>query len=1012
MKSYTTGDLEVRLAIRYSLITHATGALLLMMAPAVMAQSYSRLQVLLPGESAAPGTTTGRLGTPTAQTVGMVFDVVVRACDDNWNTVNSSTNLVELNSTNATAVLPGPTALSNGTVTLSVTLEAAGSFTISATDQSDNTIPEGVSTPITVMALDGFVFAKINQKNQYAGQSMATTIQAVDAGGAVVTGFNGDVQLREITSFGEGRIEPSLVTLTNGAWSGSVTMYRADETSINRGNVNIEATLVASSAINGSSDPFTVHPGNFSRLQIVVPGQVPLPGSVTGLTGSAASQGVGQTLAVQIYATDDYWNPLPSGDTVRITSSDAGASTPVTGVINGVFADFTLSFGTVGSQTLSVTDQSNGSIQGMTSANITVLASSVAAFSVESIPGPLTAGIPQSVTIRATDSGGNTITDYDGDALLSANTGLNSISPNTIVFANGLWTGEITFRGAGGSVSLTCADFSSPPHTGTSTPFAVLPGVFTRLQVLLPGQTAMGGTDKGFVGSPDAQSAGSTVDIRVRAVDPYWNRVPGINNQIELTSSDVFADLVADTTLVNGELTMPGTLYKAGTQVIIASNLTNGAIPPGVSAAVDVVAGNYDRILILAPGESQAPGTASGRTGNATDQSINFSFNVMVFATDAWWNPVSAVTDFVRITASDALAELPADAALINGALNLPVRLSTGGFQQITVSNADNQAMATSTTQVRAISSGFHLEADVTPNNVQAGESFTLTVRVTNDAGSVIQEINSAVDIEVQNATTREAGQGILSSTQFQLLQGQRSLPLTYTYAETILLIVRDDAGNAPAITEAITVVPGAPSEISLSSDPTWIRANQIAALQAAVVDGFGNGVPGAPVSFSLLAGSGGLTPLDLATDATGIARAEFLSPRVPQFSTLRASSGVFVDDLVLETALVDPDAPVGMVTNYPNPFHPEEAPTTIAYKLPTEASVRLRIFTLSGALVLEKQFFAGGSGAAQGLNEYQWDGRNGDGQLVATGGYLVSVEAENNGDTQHLNRRKIGVVR
>jgi len=108
----------------------------------------------------------------------------------------------------------------------------------------------------------------------------------------------------------------------------------------------------------------------------------------------------------------------------------------------------------------------------------------------------------------------------------------------------------------------------------------------------------------------------------------------------------------------------------------------------------------------------------------------------------------------------------------------------------------------------------------------------------------------------------------------------------------------------------------------------------------------------------------------------------------------------------------VNPDAPVGMVTNYPNPFHPEEAPTTIAYKLATDASVRLRIFTLSGALVLEKQFFAGSSGAVQGLNEYQWDGRNGDGQLVATGGYLVSVEAENNGDTQHLNRRKIGVVR
>ena len=160
-------------------------------------------------------------------------------------------------------------------------------------------------------------------------RALATTIQAVDASGAVVTGFSGDVQLREITSFGEGRIEPSLVTLNNGAWSGSVTMYRADETSINRGNVNMDASLVGSPNINGSSDPFTVHPGSFSRLQIIVPGQSPLPGSVAGLIGNAASQGVGPTLAVQVYATDDYWNPLPSGDAVRVTSSDAGASTPV-----------------------------------------------------------------------------------------------------------------------------------------------------------------------------------------------------------------------------------------------------------------------------------------------------------------------------------------------------------------------------------------------------------------------------------------------------------------------------------------------------------------------------------------------------------------------------------------------------------------------------------------------------------------------------------------------------------
>jgi hypothetical protein len=73
------------------------------MAPTVLAQSYSRVQVLLPGETAAPGTATGRLGTPTAQTVGIALNVLVRACDSNWNTVSSITNVVALASTNGTA---------------------------------------------------------------------------------------------------------------------------------------------------------------------------------------------------------------------------------------------------------------------------------------------------------------------------------------------------------------------------------------------------------------------------------------------------------------------------------------------------------------------------------------------------------------------------------------------------------------------------------------------------------------------------------------------------------------------------------------------------------------------------------------------------------------------------------------------------------------------------------------------------------------------------------------------
>jgi flagellar hook assembly protein FlgD len=45
------------------------------------------------------------------------------------------------------------------------------------------------------------------------------------------------------------------------------------------------------------------------------------------------------------------------------------------------------------------------------------------------------------------------------------------------------------------------------------------------------------------------------------------------------------------------------------------------------------------------------------------------------------------------------------------------------------------------------------------------------------------------------------------------------------------------------------------------------------------------------------------------------------------------------------------------------------------------------------------------------GLNSWIWDGRNGDGEYVSSGGYLVRVEARGEGETMHVMRRKIAVV-
>src|SRR5262249_35091412 len=46
---------------------------------------FAKLQLLAPGENAAPGSVSGKTGSPTTQAAGTAFNVTVNAVDANWN---------------------------------------------------------------------------------------------------------------------------------------------------------------------------------------------------------------------------------------------------------------------------------------------------------------------------------------------------------------------------------------------------------------------------------------------------------------------------------------------------------------------------------------------------------------------------------------------------------------------------------------------------------------------------------------------------------------------------------------------------------------------------------------------------------------------------------------------------------------------------------------------------------------------------------------------------------------
>jgi hypothetical protein len=110
---------------------------------------FTKLQVLVPGETGAPNTVSGKTGTPLEQTAGVPFNIIVNACDDVWNVVSSS-DTVNITSSDISASLPGDTALAVGTATLSVAFNSSGSWTLTATNVTDAAKLPYTSSAVTV----------------------------------------------------------------------------------------------------------------------------------------------------------------------------------------------------------------------------------------------------------------------------------------------------------------------------------------------------------------------------------------------------------------------------------------------------------------------------------------------------------------------------------------------------------------------------------------------------------------------------------------------------------------------------------------------------------------------------------------------------------------------------------------------------------------------------------------------------------------------------------------------
>src|SRR5581483_5127042 len=164
------------------------------------------------------------------------------------------------------------------------------------------------------------------------------------------------------------------------------------------------------------------------------------------------------------------------------------------------------------------------------------------------------------------------------------------------------------------------------------------------------------------VSAPANAAAGSSFSVTVTAEDAMGNTDTSDSRPLQFFTSDVRATLPGDVSLTNGVGTFPVTLRTAGSQSITVTDQLNSLTG---STSVNVSPGPAVSLTVATPPQ--------------TNDGLPFTFTVS--ALDQFGNAATNYSGTVHISSSDALAHLPANAALSHGTGTFTATLVTTGNQ-------------------------------------------------------------------------------------------------------------------------------------------------------------------------------------------------------------------------------------------------------------------------------------------------------------------------------------------
>ncbi|MDI6747879.1 MAG: hypothetical protein QMD17_12120 [Rhodocyclaceae bacterium] len=319
---------------------------------------------------------------------------------------------------------------------------------------------------------------------------------------------------------------------------------------------------------------------------------------------------------------------------------------------------------------------------------------------------------------------------------------------------------QLTGGGSGGTTVLSGDELrpaigATGIRAATFTSSAVSVG---HLIALRPTRTFR--VEAAATGAIGTQIAGTSFNIRITALKPDGTTDTTFTGTVGISSTGSLS--------VGSGATAAFTAGVLATHTVRISNTGTFNITATETAANNFgVSNNFlvvPKLQILVPGETAAPGTASGKTGTPTTQTPGTAFNVTVNAVDEFWNLVATATDSITLTSSDPAAVLPAAAALVSGTRVFPVTLHTSPSQTITANaSLPVRSDVSSIIPLAAAVGGFNAyETGTAAGAISgviktkvAGTSFSLALIALNSAKTAIQTtFTGTVKVELLDSSS------------------------------------------------------------------------------------------------------------------------------------------------------------------------------------------------------------------------------------------------------------------